>query len=131
MKTKKHAAIWPYAPIEKTRYDDCETYEWAYMKAELEGQGKDKTMRAYNAMFGTSPKTGLPLWFIRMVIYYNALEIGHNRIGKIGRTLNGPERAMLTCLNKMKPELLKSSRHLWHYLYLHDLEPVSTLTETT
>ena len=112
---------WPYEPVSR-RYFACPDYEWAYMKAELEGKPNEKTVRAYNAFFGKAPKEGIPFWFLRLLIYYTALDIGHQRLKNRRIALNGPERAMLTCLQKLNVELLKTNRQLWHYMYLHDVE---------
>lgn len=107
---------WPGPKIDKR----SPSYEWAYMKAALEGSYNGDAALTYEKMFGDEPKKGAPYWLVRLAVYYGALQIGHTRTK---RKMAGVEQRMLACVAKLDEKLLRNSPDLWHHLCLHDLEP--------
>jgi hypothetical protein len=109
---------WPGPEIDKRR---SPTYEWAFIKAHLEGESNERSHKVYVEMFGHEPKAGVPYWLVRLHIYYAALKIGYERTGKKQPSI---EQTMLACLNRSDVNELRSNAVLIHHVRMHDFEDV-------
>lgn len=106
---------WPGPVITKRSPD----YEWAYMKAYLEGESNERSEKVYTEMFGEKPKAGVPFWLVRLAIYYGALSIGYARTKK---AMPPREKEMLACVSELNEAKLRNNAKLMHFMRLHDFE---------
>lgn len=107
---------WPGPEVSEKRVPD---YEWAFIKASLQQESNEVAAKTYEFMFEEKPRVGTPYWLVRLAIHYGALVIGHRRAKK---TLSGMEREMYRVLRTLDLNALKSSKVLWKYMWLHDVE---------
>jgi hypothetical protein len=108
---------WPGPKIVKRLNEP--TYEWAYIKAFLEGESNDRAYHTYEDMFGAAPKIGSPYWLVRLAIYYGALQLGYERTKK---KIPSIEAAMLSCVSKLNEKELRNNTVLMHHVRAHDFE---------
>lgn len=112
-----HILNWPGPKVVKRLNEP--TYEWAYIKAYLEGQSNERTEKVYCEMFGDNPKKGVPFWLVRLAIYYGALQIGYGRLKK---KMPSVEAAMFACVSKLNEKELRNNTVLMKHMWLHDAE---------
>lgn len=111
-----HILNWPGPEIDKKRNSE---YEWAYIKAYLEGQSNQRTENVYKDMYGKDSKKEVPYWLVRLSVYYGALVIGYNRTKK---KMTGIESSMFACVSKLDEKELRNNTVLMHHIQLHDFE---------
>jgi len=109
---------WPGPIIDKK----SPTYEWAYIKAYLEGESNARTQKVYEEMFSKSCKKGVPFWLVRLAIYYGALNIGYTRLKKEQPSI---EKSMLSCTEQLDEKELRNNPKLIHHVRIHDFEDAS------
>jgi hypothetical protein len=107
---------WPGPVVDKKRNSE---YEWAYIKAYLEGESNERTHRIYTEMYGSEPIKGVPYWLVRLAIYYGALSIGYERNHK---KMPPIEAMMLSCVSKLNETELRDNVNLMKHMRRHDFE---------